>query len=80
MQIQPLQGWADRNGNCQINLFGRSTITMDEVKESPEVVWLGHYGKKIDAEALAVEELVKSEEIFTVFFSKHTGEDLTATT
>jgi HD-like signal output (HDOD) protein len=54
---------------CQLDMFGKSTLTMDEVRESPEVVWLNNHGKKIDVEALAVEELVKSQEIYTVFFS-----------
>lgn len=56
--------------SCQLDLFGESTLTMDEVRESAEVAWLGNYGKKIDVEAMAVEELVKSQEIYTVFFAK----------
>ena len=54
---------------CQLDLFGKSNLSMDEVRESPEVVWLNNHGKKIEVEAMAVEELVKSQEIYTVFFS-----------
>jgi hypothetical protein len=55
---------------CQLDLFGKTSLSMPEVIESPEVVWLNNHGKKIDdIEAMAVEELVKSQEIYTVFFS-----------
>jgi HD-like signal output (HDOD) protein len=54
---------------CQLGLFGNTEVSMAAMQESPEVVWLNNYEKKIDLEALAVEELVKSQEIFTVFFS-----------
>jgi HD-like signal output (HDOD) protein len=54
---------------CQVDFLGKSNVSMDEVRQSPEVVWLGNYGGKIDVEALAVEELVKAQEIYTVFFS-----------
>jgi HD-like signal output (HDOD) protein len=57
---------------CQLDLFGRSTLTMDEVRESTEVVWLKNLGKQLDLEAMAVEELVKSQEIYTVYFAKET--------
>ena len=55
---------------CQLDLFGKTTLAMEEVQASAEVIWLGNYGKKIEAEAMAVEELVKSQEIYTVFFSE----------
>jgi HD-like signal output (HDOD) protein len=54
---------------CQLGLFGKAEVSMAEILESPEVVWLNNYQKKLDLENLAVEELVKSQEIFTVFFS-----------
>jgi HD-like signal output (HDOD) protein len=57
---------------CQLDLFGQEPPTMDEVRESTEVVWLNNHGKKIDIEALAVEELVKSQEIYTAFFLSDT--------
>jgi HD-like signal output (HDOD) protein len=57
---------------CQLDLFGRNEVTMDQIRESPEVVWLRNYGKKVDFESMAVEEMVKAEEIYTVFFSDET--------
>jgi HD-like signal output (HDOD) protein len=55
---------------CQLDLFGKPAPTPEELAESPEIVWLKNYGKKLDLETLAAEELVKSEEIFTAFFSE----------
>jgi HD-like signal output (HDOD) protein len=55
---------------CQLDFLGRSTATMEEIKESPEFIWLRNYGKPIDLEALAVEELVKAQEIYTVYFTE----------
>jgi HD-like signal output (HDOD) protein len=54
---------------CQLDLFENKEVTMEEIRESPEVVWLRNYGKKVDFETMAVEELVKAQEIYTVFFS-----------
>ncbi len=55
--------------SCQLDFFGRSSITLEQVRETPEVIWLDTHKKQIDYEALAVEELVKSQEIYTIFFS-----------
>ena len=55
---------------CQLDFLGKPEVTMQEIRETPEFVWLKNYGKQIDFEAIAVEELVKSEEIYTVFFSE----------
>ena len=54
---------------CQLDLFGKEPVTLEDVRETPEVVWLKNYGKKLDLEAMASEELVKSQEIYTVFFT-----------
>jgi len=53
----------------QLDFLGKSTMTMDEFRECPEVVWLRNYQKQVDFEAMAVEELTKSQEIYQVFFS-----------
>ena len=55
---------------CQLDIFGKSTMTMDEARETPELVFLTNHGKHIDFEGIAVEELVKSQEIYTVFFTE----------
>ncbi|HEX4140337.1 MAG TPA: HDOD domain-containing protein [Candidatus Methylacidiphilales bacterium] len=55
---------------CQLDLFGKPAPTPEELAESPEIVWLKGYGKKLELETLAAEELVKSEEIFTAFFTE----------
>jgi HD-like signal output (HDOD) protein len=55
---------------CQLDLFGKEPPTAEQLAESPEIVWLKNYGKKLDLEEMAAEELVKSEEIFTAFFSE----------
>jgi len=54
---------------CQLELFRQSPLTMEDLRETPEVVFLMNHGKALDLEAMAVEELVKSQEIYTVFFS-----------
>jgi HD-like signal output (HDOD) protein len=55
---------------CQLDMFGRPQPTPEELAESPEIVWLKGYSKKLDLENMAAEELVKSEEIYTAFFSE----------
>jgi HD-like signal output (HDOD) protein len=55
---------------CQLNLFEKDVVTMEEIRESPEVVWLRNYGKKVDFEAMAVEEMIKAQEIYMAFFSE----------
>jgi HD-like signal output (HDOD) protein len=54
---------------CQLDLFGKEPVTLEDVRETPEVVWLKNFGKKIDLEEMASEELVKAQEIYTVFFT-----------
>jgi HD-like signal output (HDOD) protein len=53
----------------QLDFLGKSKLTMEQFRESPEVVWLNNYQKNVDFEAMAVEELTKSQEIYQVFFS-----------
>jgi len=55
---------------CQMNLFEKDVVTMEEIRESPEIVWLRNYGKKVDFEAMAVEEMIKAQEIYMAFFSE----------
>ncbi len=55
---------------CQLDLFGKEAPTAEELAESPEIVWLKNYSKPIDLAEMAAEELVKSEEIFSAFFSE----------
>jgi HD-like signal output (HDOD) protein len=54
---------------CQLELFGRAALTPEQIAESPEIMWLKNFGKKLDLEAMAAEELIKAEEIFTAYFS-----------
>ena len=42
---------------------------MEEIEESPEVLWLNSQTKKIDCKAIAGEELSKSKQIFEAFFT-----------
>ncbi len=55
---------------CQLDLFGKEAPAAEELAESPEIVWLKNYSKPIDLAEMAAEELVKSEEIFSAFFSE----------
>jgi len=65
-----IMGVTDRLADaCQLDLFARSTMTMAQLLVSPEVVWLKNYGKKLDLEALAADEIEKTQEIFTSFFT-----------
>jgi HD-like signal output (HDOD) protein len=66
-----LLGVCDRIADgCGLDLFGKEPPTAAELAESPEIVWLKNYGKKLDLENMAADELVKSEEIFTAFFAE----------
>jgi HD-like signal output (HDOD) protein len=53
----------------QLDFLGKSTMTMETFRESPEVIWLANYQKNVDFEAIAVEELTKSQEIHEIFFT-----------
>ncbi len=53
----------------QLDFLGKSTMTMEMFRESPEVIWLANYQKRVDFQAIAVEELTKSQEIHQVFFT-----------
>jgi HD-like signal output (HDOD) protein len=55
---------------CQLDLFRKEAPTSAQLAESPEIIWLKNYGRKLDLEEMAAEELVKSEEIYTAFFSE----------
>ncbi|MEI9999901.1 MAG: HDOD domain-containing protein [Verrucomicrobiota bacterium] len=55
---------------CQLDLFGREAPTSEHLAEHPEIVWLKNYGRPLDLDSMAAEELVKSEEIYTVFFTE----------
>jgi hypothetical protein len=65
-----VMGVTDRLADaCQLDLFARSTVTMPQLLASPEVVWLKNYGKKLDLERMAGEEIEKTQELFTTFFT-----------
>jgi HD-like signal output (HDOD) protein len=55
---------------CQLDLFHKEAPTSEQLAESPEIVWLMNFGRKLDLEQMAADELVKSEEIFTAFFAE----------
>jgi HD-like signal output (HDOD) protein len=55
---------------CQLDLFGKEPPSAEELAESPEIVWLKNYGKPLDLEEMAAEELVKSEEVYSAFFAE----------
>jgi HD-like signal output (HDOD) protein len=55
--------------SCQMNIFGQSGLTLEEIQQSPEVLWLNKFGNTPDLASLAGEELAKSQEIFEVYFS-----------
>lgn len=54
---------------CHLDMFGQTALTIEEIQESPEVLWLNNFGAALDIRTLAEEELAKSKEIFEVFFS-----------
>ncbi len=63
-------GVADRTADaCQLDLFARSTTTMKEMLASPEVTWLKTHAKNLDLEAMAADEIQKTQDIFKVFFT-----------
>ena len=55
---------------CGISMFGTPGWDLDYIQSGPEMTWLGAQGKSIGLEPIAVEELAKSKEIFSVYFSK----------
>jgi len=54
---------------CQMDMFGRATVTIESLPQSPEVLWLNRFGNTHDFVTLAEEELAKSQDIFSVYFS-----------
>lgn len=67
----------DKVADCsELALFPGSVLSMEEIQQGAEVVWLRSYDRKIDLEAMAVEELAKANEIFTVFFTADAGTDV----
>jgi HD-like signal output (HDOD) protein len=54
---------------CRMDMFVKSSLTMEELAQTPEVLWLNRYGPTHDFYQLAEEELAKSKEIFEVYFS-----------
>jgi HD-like signal output (HDOD) protein len=63
----------------QLDLFGKSPVSMKEVQESPEVAWLNEHGTTLDIGPMAVEELAKSREVYDVFFSEKSDQESGAT-
>ena len=55
---------------CQLDLFGKEVPTAEELAESPEIVWLKNFGRPLELEEMAAEELVKAEEIYTAYFTE----------
>jgi HD-like signal output (HDOD) protein len=55
--------------SCGMNMFGQPGFSLEEIQESPAVLWLNHFGNTPDLRSLAEEELAKSKEIFEVYFS-----------
>jgi HD-like signal output (HDOD) protein len=55
--------------SCGMNMFGQPTLSIEEIQESPEVLWLNNFGEMPDIRALAEEEVLKAREIFEVYFS-----------
>ncbi len=53
----------------QMNMFGQPDSTLEEIQQSPEILWLNQYGEIHHLATLAEEEFGKSREIFEVFFS-----------
>jgi len=54
---------------CHMDIFVKSNLTMEELAQCPEVVWLNRFGPEHDFYTLAEEELAKSKEIFETYFT-----------
>ncbi len=54
---------------CELDIFGRAEKSINDLWESPEIVWLKNYGRPIPLEDMAGEELVKAQEMYNVFFA-----------
>jgi len=59
----------------QLDLFGKSITRIAEVQNSAEVICLNNQGVTLDIEAMAAEEMLKSQEIYNVFFSDQPGQE-----
>ena len=55
---------------CGISMFGTPGWDLDYIQHGPEMTWLGAQGKSIGLEPIAIEELAKSKEIFSIYFAK----------
>ena len=53
----------------QMDMFGRSAGTLEELQKSPAVAWLNKFRAAPDLAVLAEEELAKSKQIFDAYFS-----------
>ena len=52
-----------------MDMFGAAEFTVEELQEGPDVRWLNNYGEILDVREIAEEELMKSKDLFEVFFS-----------
>lgn len=68
--LEVVMGVADRIADgSQLDLFARSTTSLDAVLESPEVLWLKTHGK-VDFGKMITEELQKAQDLYSAFFSE----------
>lgn len=61
--------------SCQMGLFGQPDPTLEEIQQSTEVQWLKNFGKNFDFKSFIAEELPKSQEIFSIFFTDVAAEE-----
>lgn len=54
--------------SCHLDLLGQSPPSLEQIRQSPEALWLNHFGNNCDFETLVAEELPKAQEIFSTFF------------
>jgi len=54
---------------CHMDMFAKAEVTLEQLQEGPQIVWLTQFGKAPDLRTIAEEELAKAKEIFEVYFS-----------
>ncbi len=54
---------------CHMDMFGAAEFTIEDIQDGPDVRWLSSHREILDFREIAEEELMKSKDLFEIFFS-----------
>jgi hypothetical protein len=52
-----------------MDMFGAAEFTIEDIQDGPDVRWLSSHREILDFREIAEEELMKSKDLFEIFFS-----------